>query len=93
MSTCHTAAQVHGVSWYAKNLDRTCTRSTHFGSTVGSTVPVLNTIYTPPPLPPTSPLLVMSSMALPYFSAEGCRVKKDLCTCHWQCLSLLVVLQ
>ena len=42
MGTRDTAAWVRGVSRCAKNLDRTCTRGTRFGSTVGLTVPVLN---------------------------------------------------
>ena len=45
MGTCNTAARVRGVSWCAKNLDRTRTRSTRFGSTAGLTVPVLNATY------------------------------------------------
>ena len=42
MGTRDTAARVRGVSWCAKNLDRTRTHGTCFGSTAGLTVPVLN---------------------------------------------------
>ena len=42
MGTRNTAAWVRGVSRCAKNLDRTRTRGTRFGSTAGLTVPVLN---------------------------------------------------
>ena len=42
MGTRDTAARVRGVLRCAKNLDRTRTRGTHFGSTAGLTVPVLN---------------------------------------------------
>ena len=42
MGTRDTAARVRGVSRCAKNLDRTHTRGTRFGSTAGLTVPVLN---------------------------------------------------
>ena len=42
MGTRDTAARVRGVSWCAKNLDRTRTHGTRFGSTAGLTVPVLN---------------------------------------------------
>ena len=42
MGTRDTAARVRGVSRCAKNLDRTRTRGTRFGSTAGLTVPVLN---------------------------------------------------
>ena len=42
MGTRDTAARVRGVSRCAKNLDRTRTRGTRFGSTAGLTIPVLN---------------------------------------------------
>ena len=42
VNTRDTAVRVRGVSRCAKNLDRTRTRSTRFGSTAGLTVPVLN---------------------------------------------------
>ena len=42
MGTRDTAARVCGVSRCAKNLDRTRTHGTRFGSTAGLTVPVLN---------------------------------------------------
>ena len=44
VNTRDTAVRVRGVLRCAKNLDRTRTRSTRFGSTAGLTVPVLNTI-------------------------------------------------
>ena len=42
MSIRHTATWVHGVSQCAKNQNRTCTHSTHFGNTTGLPIPVLN---------------------------------------------------
>ena len=45
MSTRHTAAWVRGVSRWSKNLDHTHTCGTHFGSTAGLTVPVLNATH------------------------------------------------
>ena len=42
MSTRDTAARVRGVSWCAKNQNRTRTHSTHFKSTAGLPAPILN---------------------------------------------------
>ena len=40
--TCDTMAQVRGVSWCGKNQNCTHTHGTHFKSTVGLPIPVLN---------------------------------------------------
>ena len=42
MSTHGTMARVRGVSWCAKNQNHTRTHSTHFKSTAGLPIPVLN---------------------------------------------------
>ena len=42
VNTHDTVVRVRGVLWCAKNLDRTQTCGTHFGSTAGLTVPMLN---------------------------------------------------
>ena len=72
MGNRDTAARVQGVSRCAKNLDRTRTCGTCFGSTAGLTVPVLNAM----------------GVALPNFASEmrpSCfnRQRFDVSTCQF----------